>query len=46
MAIRKIDRKELATVIQEYFKWLESKGEVGKKADLCGCDCRVKNGSY
>ena len=43
MLRRKINRSELVKVIQEHLKWLESKGELGEKADLSGCDLARQN---
>ncbi len=40
---RKINRSELAKVIQKHLQWLESKGEFGEKADLSGCDLERQN---
>jgi len=34
MRRRKIDREELAAILEEHRKWLESSGELGAKADF------------
>ena len=38
MRRHKIDRDELATVLEDHQEWLESSGELGAKADLNGRD--------